>query len=93
MQNIVECLRESQVGKCLATFIARALLELCATETSRNITARVIERVTSGEIYYFLEDSRGYPELAKMVTTDANLVANDAKMVAKLAVRGGIACE
>ncbi|GFY27383.1 hypothetical protein TNCV_2070031 [Trichonephila clavipes] len=28
------------------------------TETSRNITARVIERDTSGEIYYFLEDSR-----------------------------------
>ncbi|GFU21119.1 uncharacterized protein TNCV_3501051 [Trichonephila clavipes] len=32
-----------------------------ATETSRNITARVIERDTSGEIYYFLEDSRGFP--------------------------------
>ncbi|GFT02623.1 hypothetical protein TNCV_1488151 [Trichonephila clavipes] len=31
-----------------------------ATETSRNITARVIERDTSGEIYYFLEDSRGF---------------------------------
>ncbi|GFU00549.1 hypothetical protein TNCV_3251001 [Trichonephila clavipes] len=31
-----------------------------ATETSRNITARVIERGTSGEIYYFLEDSRGF---------------------------------
>ncbi|GFV28757.1 hypothetical protein TNCV_3987071 [Trichonephila clavipes] len=29
-------------------------------ETSRNITARVIERDTSGEIYYFLEDSRGF---------------------------------
>ncbi|GFT86484.1 putative RNA-directed DNA polymerase from transposon BS [Trichonephila clavipes] len=27
-------------------------------ETSRNITARVIERDTSGEIYYFLEDSK-----------------------------------
>ncbi|GFW17786.1 hypothetical protein TNCV_1133861 [Trichonephila clavipes] len=32
----------------------------CATETSRNITARVIERDTSGEIYYFLEDSRRF---------------------------------
>ncbi|GFT62323.1 hypothetical protein TNCV_4717211 [Trichonephila clavipes] len=30
-----------------------------AIETSRNIAARVIERDTSGEIYYFLEDSRG----------------------------------
>ncbi|GFT71727.1 hypothetical protein TNCV_1081911 [Trichonephila clavipes] len=30
------------------------------TESSRNITARVIERDTSGEIYYFLEDSRGF---------------------------------
>ncbi|GFV03169.1 transposable element Tcb1 transposase [Trichonephila clavipes] len=30
----------------------------CATETSRNITARVIERGTNGEIYYFVEDSR-----------------------------------
>ncbi|GFV25636.1 hypothetical protein TNCV_1459511 [Trichonephila clavipes] len=31
-----------------------------ATETSKNITARVIERDNSGEIYYFLEDSRGF---------------------------------
>ncbi|GFY02049.1 DUF5641 domain-containing protein [Trichonephila clavipes] len=31
-----------------------------ATETSRNITVRVIERDTSGEIYYVLEDSRGF---------------------------------
>ncbi|GFV82235.1 hypothetical protein TNCV_2791331 [Trichonephila clavipes] len=31
-----------------------------AIETSRNITARVIERDTSGEIYYFLEDSRAF---------------------------------
>ncbi|GFT29351.1 RNA-dependent RNA polymerase 1 [Trichonephila clavipes] len=30
------------------------------TETSRNITARVIERDTCGEIYYFLENSRGF---------------------------------
>ncbi|GFX97017.1 hypothetical protein TNCV_1997491 [Trichonephila clavipes] len=30
------------------------------TGTSRNITSRVIERDTSGEIYYFLEDSRGF---------------------------------
>ncbi|GFT38011.1 hypothetical protein TNCV_1814881 [Trichonephila clavipes] len=30
------------------------------TETSRNITARVIERDTSGEIYYILQDSRGF---------------------------------
>ncbi|GFT88781.1 hypothetical protein TNCV_906201 [Trichonephila clavipes] len=32
----------------------------CAIETSRNITARVIEYDTSREIYYFLEDSRGF---------------------------------
>ncbi|GFX66271.1 hypothetical protein TNCV_342451 [Trichonephila clavipes] len=31
-----------------------------ATETSRNITARVIERDTSGEIYYSPEDSRRF---------------------------------
>ncbi|GFT72323.1 hypothetical protein TNCV_3608891 [Trichonephila clavipes] len=31
-----------------------------AKETSRNITARVIERDTRGEIYYILEDSRGF---------------------------------
>ncbi|GFT43506.1 integrase_H2C2 domain-containing protein [Trichonephila clavipes] len=31
-----------------------------AIETSRNITVRVIERDTSGEMYYFLEDSRGF---------------------------------
>ncbi|GFV93290.1 hypothetical protein TNCV_386541 [Trichonephila clavipes] len=36
------------------------ILFICATETSRNITARVIERDTSGEIYHFLEDSRGF---------------------------------
>ncbi|GFV24496.1 transposable element Tcb1 transposase [Trichonephila clavipes] len=30
------------------------------TETFRNITARVIERDISGEINYFLEDSRGF---------------------------------
>ncbi|GFU25278.1 hypothetical protein TNCV_1739281 [Trichonephila clavipes] len=38
----------------------RASFFICATETSRNITARVIERCTSREIYYFLEDSRGF---------------------------------
>ncbi|GFW31365.1 hypothetical protein TNCV_2664651 [Trichonephila clavipes] len=31
-----------------------------AIETSRNITTRVIECDISGEIYYFLEDSRGF---------------------------------
>ncbi|GFT93908.1 hypothetical protein TNCV_2133051 [Trichonephila clavipes] len=31
-----------------------------ATEISRNITARVTERDAIGEIYYFLEDSRGF---------------------------------
>ncbi|GFV79770.1 hypothetical protein TNCV_1725951 [Trichonephila clavipes] len=30
------------------------------TQTSRSITARVIERDTSGAIYYFIEDSRGF---------------------------------
>ncbi|GFV19104.1 hypothetical protein TNCV_3223221 [Trichonephila clavipes] len=42
-------------------------------ETSRNITARVIERDVNREIHYFLEESRGSSELA-----------NDAKMVAKV---------
>ncbi|GFW53812.1 hypothetical protein TNCV_3939061 [Trichonephila clavipes] len=42
--------------------VALNIAEACqgATETSRNITTRVIERDTSGEIYYFLEDSRGF---------------------------------
>ncbi|GFW04832.1 hypothetical protein TNCV_4880671 [Trichonephila clavipes] len=31
-----------------------------ATETSRNMTVRVIERDISVEIHYFLEDSRGF---------------------------------
>ncbi|GFU93565.1 hypothetical protein TNCV_948071 [Trichonephila clavipes] len=35
------------------------LLFIVATETSRNITARVIERDVNGEIPYFLEKSRG----------------------------------
>ncbi|GFW90368.1 hypothetical protein TNCV_3509161 [Trichonephila clavipes] len=35
-------------------------LLLDATETSRNITVRVIERDISGEIYYSLEYSRGF---------------------------------
>ncbi|GFV29139.1 hypothetical protein TNCV_4601711 [Trichonephila clavipes] len=47
----------------------------CAIETSRNITARVIERDTSDEIYYFLEDPEG-SELANMVANDAKLAAN-----------------
>ncbi|GFU14426.1 hypothetical protein TNCV_328891 [Trichonephila clavipes] len=41
-------------------------------KTSRNITAHVIERDTSGEIYYFLEGSK----LANMVAKVANLAAN-----------------
>ncbi|GFV03800.1 hypothetical protein TNCV_1877481 [Trichonephila clavipes] len=45
-----------------------------ATETSRNITARVIELDISAKIHYFLEDSKL-----------TNMVANNAKMVAKLA--------
>ncbi|GFX41644.1 hypothetical protein TNCV_3110401 [Trichonephila clavipes] len=57
-----------------------------ATETSRNITARVIERDTRGEIYYtFWKIPEGY-ELANMFTKvtklAANLVAkNDANLV------------
>ncbi|GFU11764.1 uncharacterized protein TNCV_4969601 [Trichonephila clavipes] len=40
--------------------VHRCPTRLGAIETTRNITARVIERDTSGEIYYFLEDSRGF---------------------------------
>ncbi|GFV87799.1 hypothetical protein TNCV_780811 [Trichonephila clavipes] len=47
-------------------------------ETSKNITARVIERVVGGPLHRFLEESRGFSELT-------NLVTNDAKMVAKVA--------
>ncbi|GFV16526.1 hypothetical protein TNCV_2468531, partial [Trichonephila clavipes] len=52
-----------------------------------NITARVIERDTSGEIYYFLEDSRGLPELANKVTNDAKMVAKFAKLTANLVAK------
>ncbi|GFV22358.1 hypothetical protein TNCV_3924181 [Trichonephila clavipes] len=46
---------------CYAAVLADNLCNFIrATETSRNITARVIERDTSGEIYYFLEDSRRF---------------------------------
>ncbi|GFW83643.1 hypothetical protein TNCV_2204921 [Trichonephila clavipes] len=48
-----------------------------ATETSRNITACVIERDTSGDMYYFLEDSRGFSELANMVAKVAKWVAKN----------------
>ncbi|GFU97386.1 hypothetical protein TNCV_4741981 [Trichonephila clavipes] len=36
------------------------LLFFGAAENSRNITARVIERDTSGEIHYVLDESRGF---------------------------------
>ncbi|GFU50525.1 hypothetical protein TNCV_4883931 [Trichonephila clavipes] len=54
-----------------------------ATETSRNITARVIERDTRRVIYYFLEDSRG-SELANMVSNDTKRIAKVAKLDANL---------
>ncbi|GFT13938.1 hypothetical protein TNCV_2615781 [Trichonephila clavipes] len=69
-----------QVGSPDFAYVAQAELVnmcyvSCATETSRNITARVIERDTSGEIYYFQKIPEG-SELADMV---ANLVTkNDA---------------
>ncbi|GFV33981.1 hypothetical protein TNCV_2613791 [Trichonephila clavipes] len=34
--------------------------KICAAETSRNITARVIERDVSGPLHKFLEESRGF---------------------------------
>ncbi|GFU59466.1 hypothetical protein TNCV_1177131 [Trichonephila clavipes] len=40
--------------------VLASIVFIVAIETSRNIAARVIERDTSGEIYYFLEDSRGF---------------------------------
>ncbi|GFT90011.1 hypothetical protein TNCV_3238421 [Trichonephila clavipes] len=40
--------------------VSASIVFIGAIETSRNIAARVIERDTSGEIYYFLEDSRGF---------------------------------
>ncbi|GFY30844.1 hypothetical protein TNCV_3120041 [Trichonephila clavipes] len=57
-----------------------------ATETSRNITARVIERDTSGEIYYILEDSEG-SELANMVAKDAKMVTKVAKLAANFVAK------
>ncbi|GFW83512.1 hypothetical protein TNCV_4590131 [Trichonephila clavipes] len=52
-----------------------------AKETSRNITSRVIEHDISGEIY-FLEDSEG-SELANMVANYAKMVAKVANLLAK----------
>ncbi|GFV13078.1 hypothetical protein TNCV_4714031 [Trichonephila clavipes] len=43
-------------------------------ETSRNITARVIERDINGPLHKFLEESRG-SELVKMINKVAKLVA------------------
>ncbi|GFV07820.1 hypothetical protein TNCV_305681 [Trichonephila clavipes] len=54
------CRRQPIVGEYATTVVFRCASPGCAIETSRNITARVIERDTSGEIYYFLEDSRGF---------------------------------
>ncbi|GFX75189.1 hypothetical protein TNCV_3171161 [Trichonephila clavipes] len=44
-----------------------------ATQTSRNTTARVIERNTSGEICCFLEDSNGFRMVHMVAKNDANL--------------------
>ncbi|GFT47546.1 hypothetical protein TNCV_3750621 [Trichonephila clavipes] len=57
----------------------RYSFESSATETSRNITTRVIERDTSGEIYYFPEDS----ELANMVTNDVKIAKLAANLISK----------
>ncbi|GFV19961.1 uncharacterized protein TNCV_2221291 [Trichonephila clavipes] len=43
-----------------------------ATETSRYITTSDI----IGEIYFFLENSRGFSELANMITNDAKMVTS-----------------
>ncbi|GFU70435.1 ribosomal protein S6 kinase beta-1 [Trichonephila clavipes] len=63
-----EFVRDNALSPVKSSFISKGPF--------RNITTRVIERDTSGEIYYFLEDSRGFPKLV-------NMVANDAKMVAQ----------
>ncbi|GFS90118.1 transposable element Tcb2 transposase [Trichonephila clavipes] len=76
-QDNIRCLINSmpdRVAACIATG--------GATETSRNITARFIERDTSGEIYYFPEGS----ELANMVAIDAKMVAKVTKNDANLAL-------
>ncbi|GFT12291.1 hypothetical protein TNCV_4005471 [Trichonephila clavipes] len=40
--------------------VSASIVFIVAIETSRSIAVRVIERDISGEIYYFLEDSRGF---------------------------------
>ncbi|GFV78054.1 hypothetical protein TNCV_2081 [Trichonephila clavipes] len=53
--------REKRKGVIdLLKFVSPIQYGYCATETSRNKTARVIERDTSGDIYYFLENARGF---------------------------------
>ncbi|GFU29202.1 hypothetical protein TNCV_278161 [Trichonephila clavipes] len=53
-----EALATTTTSRLLVVLASIAFI--CATETSRNITARVIERDTRGDIYYFLEDSKGF---------------------------------
>ncbi|GFX26326.1 hypothetical protein TNCV_949241 [Trichonephila clavipes] len=48
----------NSTGNCTIRWLSSTGQFNGATETSRNITARVIERDTSREISYFLEDSR-----------------------------------
>ncbi|GFX83272.1 hypothetical protein TNCV_4988661 [Trichonephila clavipes] len=72
----VEAERAFSAAGLFVTKLRARLSDKSATETSRNVTARVIERDTSGEIYYFLEDQEG-SELANMVATDAKIVAKN----------------
>ncbi|GFS86716.1 hypothetical protein TNCV_2407291 [Trichonephila clavipes] len=58
IDNVNACGFQSSVNEAMEALLQTA--SKGTTETSRNITTRVIERDTSGEIYYFLEDSRGF---------------------------------
>ncbi|GFV49852.1 hypothetical protein TNCV_1391341 [Trichonephila clavipes] len=49
----------TEVGKFWRLSLKYCYVDPGVTETFRNISSRVIERDTSGEIY-FLEDSRGF---------------------------------
>ncbi|GFT58951.1 uncharacterized protein TNCV_185701 [Trichonephila clavipes] len=62
-------------------------LQVRKAETSRNITARVIECDVNGEIHYFLEESRWCSKLANMVTNDAKMFAKVTKLATDLVAK------
>ncbi|GFW96197.1 hypothetical protein TNCV_571681 [Trichonephila clavipes] len=75
----------------------RASLFIGVAETSRNITTRVLERVVSGPLHRFLEESRGFR--TRQHGRQSRQLGSTVQDFAKFAmnchykVRGGIDCE